>query len=411
MTLPWHSEADMPCRRRILQELLNFFTRCPQVSQTPEWRDRFPDFLRRLELTLYLNADCREEYADSSTVVDRLRAVTLHLQRQRVEQMQRAGRLGPGPHRGPRAASRAVVRPPGSVHTDVAALSGRLRGLRTRSGGPGLDPGVLAGPEGLEQRMLGGIEASRDDAASEGREGSMSSGSGAVYGVAPRPKAGGYGPPSMLGPGGETTPRRMVAGLAPHGGGLDSRDLRRSVSMSEAYSYGSGIEESGALGYGHPFPGTGRRTGDGLNFDDGMSHFGPAELRFVPGVDMAGEAMDSVDCGGPVLMGPAGRVRSPGFGGQQGPGVGSPRVGDEFLLAGGQDVLGLGVVYRGANPGRRFGSPSVATHEMEGSLPGEQRSVPMKASGTYPLPQPEGIDHEANKLYRSLSTSRAMSPK
>lgn len=87
MWQPWHSADDMPSRRAVLRAIFGVFQRCPGLVDTEEWQRSFPDFLRRLELVLYLGATSREEYAECSTVPNRLREIARTLQTQRDSQI------------------------------------------------------------------------------------------------------------------------------------------------------------------------------------------------------------------------------------------------------------------------------------------------------------------------------------
>ena len=92
----WHSEADLPVRRQIAIAVHEFLlSREPGCSD-----DRFDEIgsiARRLEHTLYCEADSMEKYRDMSTLQKRLRRVAIS----------RASPSGGNRVPRPRAASRA----------------------------------------------------------------------------------------------------------------------------------------------------------------------------------------------------------------------------------------------------------------------------------------------------------------
>lgn len=73
------------------------------MSHSPDWKQSFPSFVRRLELVLYLCGSSLAEYSDTTTVVKRLRSVAEHLHKQRVQQqhqlaqIEQGGRFPPQP--------------------------------------------------------------------------------------------------------------------------------------------------------------------------------------------------------------------------------------------------------------------------------------------------------------------------
>lgn len=70
----WQTDTDVAIRRMIAEKIVLLFQkRKPQVS--PEWQQRLPDFVKRLEESLYRDALSKEEYSDLSTLEHRLQAV------------------------------------------------------------------------------------------------------------------------------------------------------------------------------------------------------------------------------------------------------------------------------------------------------------------------------------------------
>eukprot|EP00250_Pteridium_aquilinum_P011854 c20351_g1_i2 orf=1101-6170(+) len=80
LTLPggshrtWQTDSDVAIRRNIVEKIVFLFQkRKPRVSQ--EWQQRLPEFVKRLEESLYRDASSKEEYSDLATLEQRLRAV------------------------------------------------------------------------------------------------------------------------------------------------------------------------------------------------------------------------------------------------------------------------------------------------------------------------------------------------
>ncbi|KAI5082147.1 hypothetical protein GOP47_0001890 [Adiantum capillus-veneris] len=70
----WQTESDFTIRHNIVEKILLLFQRRkPRVS--PEWQLKLPEFVKRLEESLYKDAASKEEYSDLSTLEQRLRAV------------------------------------------------------------------------------------------------------------------------------------------------------------------------------------------------------------------------------------------------------------------------------------------------------------------------------------------------
>ncbi|KAH7298000.1 hypothetical protein KP509_25G022700 [Ceratopteris richardii] len=70
----WQSDSDVAIRRNIVEKILHLFQkRKPRVSQ--EWQQKLPEFVKRLEESLYRDASSKEEYSDLSTLENRLFAV------------------------------------------------------------------------------------------------------------------------------------------------------------------------------------------------------------------------------------------------------------------------------------------------------------------------------------------------
>ncbi|MCO5597729.1 hypothetical protein L7F22_051810 [Adiantum nelumboides] len=70
----WQTDSDFTIRRNIVEKILLLFQkRKPRVS--PEWQQKLPEFVKRLEESLYRDAASKEEYSDLSTLEQRLRAV------------------------------------------------------------------------------------------------------------------------------------------------------------------------------------------------------------------------------------------------------------------------------------------------------------------------------------------------
>jgi len=67
-------EQDTGLRRHVVENILQLFrNRKPHV--TPEWQQKLPDFVKKLEEALYKNAASKEEYADLKTLEQRLQSV------------------------------------------------------------------------------------------------------------------------------------------------------------------------------------------------------------------------------------------------------------------------------------------------------------------------------------------------
>mmetsp|Transcript_24255 Transcript_24255/g.82875 ORF Transcript_24255/g.82875 Transcript_24255/m.82875 type:complete len:1312 (+) Transcript_24255:116-4051(+) len=70
----WHKEEDVPERCIMLNQIQQLFNaRKPNV--TAEWKQKLPDFVKRLEEALYRSAPSKEAYADVATLESRLQAV------------------------------------------------------------------------------------------------------------------------------------------------------------------------------------------------------------------------------------------------------------------------------------------------------------------------------------------------
>ncbi|KAK9824572.1 hypothetical protein WJX72_011411 [[Myrmecia] bisecta] len=70
----WHTEADVPQRRQLINHIFKLFSaRKPNAAK--EWDEKLPDFVRRLEEALYRTAASKEEYADLTTLEARLQNV------------------------------------------------------------------------------------------------------------------------------------------------------------------------------------------------------------------------------------------------------------------------------------------------------------------------------------------------
>jgi hypothetical protein len=75
---PWHSERDMPDRRRMMSEIINLYEKT-RPTLVERWRDRLPSFLQRLEEALYRGSCSKEEYCNTATLDDRLKRATCEL--------------------------------------------------------------------------------------------------------------------------------------------------------------------------------------------------------------------------------------------------------------------------------------------------------------------------------------------
>ncbi|KAJ7544850.1 hypothetical protein O6H91_09G096200 [Diphasiastrum complanatum] len=74
----WQTDADVSVRRIILENIYRIFQkRKPQV--TPEWQQKLPDFVKRVEEQLYRDASSKEEYNDLKTLEQRLQSVAKRL--------------------------------------------------------------------------------------------------------------------------------------------------------------------------------------------------------------------------------------------------------------------------------------------------------------------------------------------
>ncbi|KAJ7216854.1 hypothetical protein O6H91_Y471400 [Diphasiastrum complanatum] len=74
----WQTDADLSIRRVILENIFRLFQkRKPQV--TPEWQQKLPDFVKRLEEQLYRDAASKEEYDNLHTLEQRLQSVAKRL--------------------------------------------------------------------------------------------------------------------------------------------------------------------------------------------------------------------------------------------------------------------------------------------------------------------------------------------
>eukprot|EP00897_Mesotaenium_endlicherianum_P009474 jgi/Mesen1/8555/ME000489S07941 len=74
----WQTDQDSPIRRRILQQIFLLFQK-RKSAHTPEWQQRLPDFVKRLEDALYRVAMSKEEYMDESSLEQRLQQVAKRL--------------------------------------------------------------------------------------------------------------------------------------------------------------------------------------------------------------------------------------------------------------------------------------------------------------------------------------------
>jgi len=74
MQRSWHSPADIPHRRELINNIIRLFQqRRPNIAK--EWQKKLPDFVRRLESALYQSANSLEEYLDVKTLEQRLQTV------------------------------------------------------------------------------------------------------------------------------------------------------------------------------------------------------------------------------------------------------------------------------------------------------------------------------------------------
>ncbi|GLJ12049.1 hypothetical protein SUGI_0182850 [Cryptomeria japonica] len=78
MRRSWHTDVDVPAvRRHIIERILQIFQRHP-IS--PEWQQRLPEFVRRLEDALFTEAASKEEYMDSTSLERRLQILVRRFQ-------------------------------------------------------------------------------------------------------------------------------------------------------------------------------------------------------------------------------------------------------------------------------------------------------------------------------------------
>ena len=70
----WDTEPNAPMRKAVTCEILRLFQR-KKPNVMDEWRDKLPEFIRRLEDALYRTARSMEEYADGRTLEKRLQTV------------------------------------------------------------------------------------------------------------------------------------------------------------------------------------------------------------------------------------------------------------------------------------------------------------------------------------------------
>ncbi|GMH32416.1 hypothetical protein BSKO_00250 [Bryopsis sp. KO-2023] len=161
MSQLWHSEEDMPYRRTILLEIYKLFQRSSEVSHSPDWKQSFPSFVRRLELVLYLCGSSLEEYSDPTTVVKRLRSVAEHLHKQRVQQQQQLAQIERGGNFSPQVRTQDSVSPNQPYHIQLQApvwtgdANVPLQQYIIRHLGAGI-PGLNPDTEGGARRLVQG---------------------------------------------------------------------------------------------------------------------------------------------------------------------------------------------------------------------------------------------------------------
>eukprot|EP00239_Pterosperma_sp_CCMP1384_P009689 CAMPEP_0197866002 /NCGR_PEP_ID=MMETSP1438-20131217/43976_1 /TAXON_ID=1461541 /ORGANISM="Pterosperma sp., Strain CCMP1384" /LENGTH=1499 /DNA_ID=CAMNT_0043484531 /DNA_START=201 /DNA_END=4700 /DNA_ORIENTATION=- len=74
----WQSDADIPLRRTILNHILRLFqARKPQGNK--EWEQKLPEFVQKLEESLYRNSQSKAEYENRDTLEQRLQFVARRL--------------------------------------------------------------------------------------------------------------------------------------------------------------------------------------------------------------------------------------------------------------------------------------------------------------------------------------------
>ncbi|KAH9563330.1 hypothetical protein CY35_05G120700 [Sphagnum magellanicum] len=71
----WQTESDNTNLRRDVADNINRLFKHRKQLGNPEWQQRLPDFVKRLEEALYNNAASKEEYEDYSTLEQRLKQV------------------------------------------------------------------------------------------------------------------------------------------------------------------------------------------------------------------------------------------------------------------------------------------------------------------------------------------------
>lgn len=130
----WQSEQDTSLRRHIVENILQLFkSRKPHV--TPEWQQKLPDFVKRLEEALYKNAPSKEEYADLKTLEQRLQSVA----RRMVPKQQ--------PHSVVTSAPMSVMMPTPGTASNMMPTSGGVSPMMPTPGSTGslIQPGAGVG--------------------------------------------------------------------------------------------------------------------------------------------------------------------------------------------------------------------------------------------------------------------------
>lgn len=76
--ITWQSEADLPQRRKIIAKIVGLLQqRKPDAPQ--EWVKKLPDMARRLEDSLYRDANSIENYSDITTLKERLQKLAVNM--------------------------------------------------------------------------------------------------------------------------------------------------------------------------------------------------------------------------------------------------------------------------------------------------------------------------------------------
>eukprot|EP00898_Chlorokybus_atmophyticus_P002752 jgi/Chlat1/3478/Chrsp23S03677 len=70
----WQTDGDKPQRVAIFKQILDFFKQRKR-NGSKDWQQKLPDLVRRMEEELYRSARSKEEYADPTTLEQRLQLI------------------------------------------------------------------------------------------------------------------------------------------------------------------------------------------------------------------------------------------------------------------------------------------------------------------------------------------------